>query len=430
MPDVVVVGAGVSGLVCASDLHEAGVDVVVLEASGRLGGRVHTRRHPGENPVELGAQWVADGHHQLKGLLARHGLRRHRPPRRGRAVHLDPDERHSLPAWRAALGQLTVLQTLDLLGACAQLSLRARRRPTRTDHERSAESWLGSACRTGAARRVLSSLLEAAACLPVSDVSLAWVLDQVRRCDGLAGLADTEQEVVVGGLGGLVDALAAPLTVHTLHPVRQLQRHDGRWILDTPAGPVGAGQVVLATPPSFTEHLLSDSSPSTVVPRRQPGAVLKVVATYARPFWRDRGLSGFATHESPTAVVTGTVDAGGTSPGSRGHLVGFVTGRAAQRLAGRPSVQQRGAVVGDLVRLHGPPAGRPLDLVVHDWSQETWTPGGYTWPVPPAASTEAAPLPDGLHLAGSENAGHWPGFVEGAVDAGHAAALAVLTARD
>lgn len=42
--DVLVIGAGVAGLRAAGILHEAGIRVVLIEASNRLGGRVNT--HP------------------------------------------------------------------------------------------------------------------------------------------------------------------------------------------------------------------------------------------------------------------------------------------------------------------------------------------------------------------------------------------------
>ncbi len=44
MFDVAIVGAGISGLVCAHQLHQAGYRVVVVEKSRGLGGRVTTRR--------------------------------------------------------------------------------------------------------------------------------------------------------------------------------------------------------------------------------------------------------------------------------------------------------------------------------------------------------------------------------------------------
>jgi monoamine oxidase len=57
---VVVVGAGISGLVAGRALQFAGVDVVIVEARDRIGGRIHTVDVAG-TPVDLGAAWVHDG---------------------------------------------------------------------------------------------------------------------------------------------------------------------------------------------------------------------------------------------------------------------------------------------------------------------------------------------------------------------------------
>ena len=54
---VIVVGAGMAGLAAASALSRAGVEVVVLEARDRLGGRTWTR-DVGGVPVDLGASWI------------------------------------------------------------------------------------------------------------------------------------------------------------------------------------------------------------------------------------------------------------------------------------------------------------------------------------------------------------------------------------
>jgi len=56
--DVAVVGAGIAGLVAATELAAEGREVVVLEARDRVGGRVLNTVIGGE-PNELGSQWVA-----------------------------------------------------------------------------------------------------------------------------------------------------------------------------------------------------------------------------------------------------------------------------------------------------------------------------------------------------------------------------------
>jgi len=54
---VIVVGAGLSGLISAKNLMQEGYEVVVLEARDRIGGRVWTDRSTGTN-VDLGASWI------------------------------------------------------------------------------------------------------------------------------------------------------------------------------------------------------------------------------------------------------------------------------------------------------------------------------------------------------------------------------------
>ena len=56
---VVVIGAGAAGLAAARTLHEHGVDVLLLEARGRAGGRAYTlRTRDGAYPIELGAEFI------------------------------------------------------------------------------------------------------------------------------------------------------------------------------------------------------------------------------------------------------------------------------------------------------------------------------------------------------------------------------------
>jgi len=65
-----VVGAGAAGLAAARTLTQLGVDVLVLEARDRIGGRAYTRRTPdGDFPVELGPEFVHGNAPAMTSLL-------------------------------------------------------------------------------------------------------------------------------------------------------------------------------------------------------------------------------------------------------------------------------------------------------------------------------------------------------------------------
>ncbi len=65
--DVVVIGAGLSGLSAARQLRRRGASVVVLEARDRVGGKMHTVSLEG-CAVDLGAHWVAPTQRRVLAL--------------------------------------------------------------------------------------------------------------------------------------------------------------------------------------------------------------------------------------------------------------------------------------------------------------------------------------------------------------------------
>ena len=73
MPRVVVVGAGFAGLAAADELRAAGMDVTVLEARDRVGGRVWSVPFAG-SVVERGAEFILPGNTAVESLAARFDL--------------------------------------------------------------------------------------------------------------------------------------------------------------------------------------------------------------------------------------------------------------------------------------------------------------------------------------------------------------------
>lgn len=75
--DVVIIGAGAAGLAAAQRLSSRGIDVLVLEARDRIGGRVWTLRPQSLTvPVELGAEFLHGETRELDEIARDAGLRR------------------------------------------------------------------------------------------------------------------------------------------------------------------------------------------------------------------------------------------------------------------------------------------------------------------------------------------------------------------
>lgn len=73
--DVVVVGAGLSGMQAATDVQDAGFSCVVLEAKDRVGGKtLSTTVEHGPGKVDLGAAWINDRtHYKMYALFKKFG---------------------------------------------------------------------------------------------------------------------------------------------------------------------------------------------------------------------------------------------------------------------------------------------------------------------------------------------------------------------
>ena len=124
---VVVVGAGVAGLACARTLVSRGIDVVLFEASDRVGGRVGSRVVDGVS-CDLGFQVSMTNYELLESLVPRSELRRHRfiagamiVEEHGRTRVIDP-RRNPLAAFAPWRKGLVRLRDLKAVARCRSLA--------------------------------------------------------------------------------------------------------------------------------------------------------------------------------------------------------------------------------------------------------------------------------------------------------------------
>jgi monoamine oxidase len=154
---------------------------------------------------------------------------------------------------------------------------------------------------------------------------------------------------------------------------------------------------------------------------------VKVNAIYARPFWRDQGLSGTAT--SDTGPIEITYD---NSPpdGAPGVLVGFMEGDRGRGVLGVSAAARRQAALASFARYFGQAALNPTAYVDEVWARETYTRGAYGSFNPPGVITSLGPAVAGhagrLHFAGADFSAEWPGYMDGAIRSGERVAAEVL----
>lgn len=433
---VAVVGAGLSGLVAATRLRDAGHDVLVVEARDRVGGRTLTTEVGGAR-LDLGAQWIGPQQRRVVALAERLDLATFPQHTEGRQV-LHTAGRAT--TYRGTIPKLSLLSLVQLQRTLWATDRRARRTgagtPSATERdwdERTLADWMTERrLRPDVAGIVTAAMRVVFGCEP-SELSLLQFLRYVGSAGGLEALIETDAGAqdrrFVDGAWTLCERLAADLgdAVRLSRPVRAIA-HGGAGVeLTTDGGPVRAERVVLALPPNLAAELVVEPELPAGRARWLAGAAMgattKVIATYDRPFWRDRGLSGEAVaDDGPLSVVFDDTSA----DGSVAALLGFAVAAPARELARLTPSGRQAAVIDHLVGLFGPEAGRVGTYTEHAWAEERWT-GGCPVALPAVGVASGADIdprePVGrLHWAGTETATRWRGFLEGAVEAGERAA--------
>jgi monoamine oxidase len=111
-------------------------------------------------------------------------------------------------------------------------------------------------------------------------------------------------------------------------------------------------------------------------------------------------------------------------------LLAFIVGTQAARWHERTPEDRKSEVLATLEGYFGADAARPLAYTEHDWAADPWSAGCVASTLPNVLARGAQWRdPHGpIHVAGTETAVHWPGYMDGAIEAGERAATEVLAA--
>lgn len=389
--DVVVIGAGATGLTAALRLHERGLDVVVVEARDRVGGRLETREVDGQM-LEIGGQWVSPDQTALLETLDRLGLDTYSRYREGDSVYIGADGRalrftgDIFPGGERTEAEIErLIGVLDLLVAETDPAA-PWAHPLAHDYDRiSFSAWLEEQTDDAEARANIALFVaDAMLTKPAHSFSLLQALLMAASAGGFSHLVDADfilDKRVVGGLQQVPERLAERLGSERIllgRPVRSLRWSDDGVEVRTDTATIGARRAIVAVPPNLVNRIAFDPPlprlRQQALQHQSLGLVIKVHATYATPFWRADGLSGTAF--SPHALVHEAYDNSNAGE-ERGTLVGFVSDEKADRLLRLPAVDRKAEILDSLAAYYGPAALDPLVYYESDWAAEEWTQGAY-----------------------------------------------------
>jgi monoamine oxidase len=400
LAEVIVVGAGFAGLAAAAELDRAGLDVVVLEARDRVGGRVwsETVSAPDgtECVIERGGEFVLSGYEKLEALVDQHGLSL---ADTGMSYYVR--EPRGVPGVDAA--------TLGSAGASVARAARASE----------ARSVVGAVTASG----ISSSLAEVVLARVEISCALEAELLAPTVLEHVASFEPLPSHRIAGGNQGLALALAEALgrdRIKLATPVLALDRSGGRVRVIVAGGELEADMALLALPVSVLRDLPIDPP----LPDWKRDALERIAIGHAAKLHVP-----LADPAAPSAVMS-VRDRFWcwTARGADGTVAPVLN-----CFAGSPPALRRLALNVGPVRWSGLAADlRPdLSLLTSDavltiWDDDPWARGAYS--VEGLAVADAAQLEapvDALHFAGEYAAGPWSGLMEGALRSGTRAAAEI-----
>ncbi|CZR59697.1 related to amine oxidase [flavin-containing] B [Phialocephala subalpina] len=469
--DVVVVGAGLSGLEAARNVQAAGLSVLVLEARDRVGGKTWSKNTDGRSKVDVGAAWINDSNQsRMWGMAQKYGLEtvvqntvgdcilyEENTARRfsnGDTPPFPDGGKEEVAAIRDLLDKLSL--ELDIESPANGDAVRVAQYDSETVEEFVVREGFGKAAQAAVAIwcRVMFGL-------EASDLSALYYLWYVRSAGGLLVTRGEKKHGgqylrMRNGTQSFSKHLAAELksgAVRLSTPVKKITQTGSGVLVEADNGlEIQCKRAIISVPsPSYKWIAFEPPLPEEkqlLSERVNFGHTLKVILVYPTSWWREYGLCGFAQSSAgPISVCRDT----SVDPDGQYSLTCFVSAEPGKRWIKLSKEARKTSVVEQIAKMFGPAcavkstdpstleavteiAKNPAEIFYHDWSADEWSQGCPCPALPPRPNgiLDLAPAlkssVSALHFAGTETSNIWRGYMEGAVRSGERAADEVVNA--
>lgn len=442
-PDVLVIGAGVAGLAAARDLSQAGHTVALLEARGRIGGRVYTLHDPAWGPpVELGAEFLHGAADDTMRVT--------------RAARLAVDR---LPDHHYYARNGTLVTNRDFWSTVSRVGKDIGRKLARSKAgDFSVAEYLERADLASDARQLVAGFVEGYHAAHLDRISARVLVESDGETEDGDSSGGNRQARIAAGYDSvprwLVDGLdpeRAQLRLNTV--VKELVWKPGevraRCVTATGATleEVRARLAVIAVPHAILKAGVLRFTPAVpaldrAVARLEVGQVFKMVLRFREAFWEEDGfirerLTARRAEPAELNFVHGEQSSVPTwwtaLPSHLPRLTGWAGGPRAEALLDQDEGTQLSQSLDALSQVLQV-SRRQLDeqleaWSLHDWRADRWSLGAYTYPATGGQHAHrmlARPVAHTLFLAGEATVADEVGTVSGAIRSGRRAAKAAL----
>jgi monoamine oxidase len=448
--DVVVIGGGLSGLVAARKVARGGRSVLVVEARGRVGGRLLNHHLESGGVIEAGGAFIGPTQDHIAALAEELGVPTFPEYVQGKNVYISSllgrqEYTGTVPPDPTILLDAAVLLQ-KINGIAAEIPVDAP-----WSHPNAA-AWDAMTLKqyidqntvnSAAVNKLIECWTQPGFGADPDQLSFLYVAHYL-ACSGnetTVGTFERNSDTVngaqerrfVGGSQLIPIRLARRLgdRVALAAAVTRVDQHDDRAVVHTTRGRVSCKRVIVAAPPG---HILDiDWNPGlparrkALLSRTKMGKLMKCDAVYETPFWREDGLTGFGI--SDHGAVRAAFD-NCPKDGDPGVLLAFVGGDTWRQFGTLSRSERRKAVLAGFAEMFGPKALKPIEYTEQNWPHERWTRGGPVAIYGPGTMSEFGSVIRTpfrrIHWAGTETSTYWTGYMDGAVRAGKRAATEVL----
>lgn len=423
--DVLIIGGGVAGLAAAAELTGSGLQVQLLEARQRLGGRIHTIHDPlSAMPIELGAEFIHNYSEHLWELV-------HSVPLQVGAVEGESlvaqdgefTQRHNFwDAWGEMVRRMEQMTEDDL----PYDEFVSRYAADLEEEDRQAARAFVQGFNAADATRVSTRWLYEGEKVneAIGEGNFRWLqgYDQVvHTLRHRAFTTDFHLNTVVREVHWAKGSVQLRVQSSLGQDLQEFSARSA--LITVPVSLLREGS------PAFTPELPDKLAAAQQI---QIGPVVRITFRFREGFWWEEhpDLSFLLSRDEVMPTWWTSL------PAAVPLLTGWVAGPAAQKLRGKSASEVADAALRALARILRRDRAELEELVeawyTHDWEEDPYSRGAYSWVISgqtQATAQLAAPVEDTLFFAGeATNLENQSATVHGAIATGKRAAREIRTA--